>query len=87
MEQQLHVQAVLSVLLATLAGFGGAMCGTSIIFELLKLRVRWTQSTQPRNSEEVTRSDAPGDSVHTNQQPGAQEQVSENGGSVTPHGN
>lgn len=75
------MQAVLSVLLATLAGFGGAMCGTSIIFELLKLRVGWTQSTQPRNSE-----DAPGDSLHANQQPGAQGQVSENGGSVTPHG-
>ncbi|XP_051131416.1 uncharacterized protein LOC127251663 isoform X2 [Andrographis paniculata] len=34
----LHVQAVLSVLLATFAGFGGAMCGTSIFFEILKFR-------------------------------------------------
>ncbi|EYU34440.1 hypothetical protein ABFS82_10G098000 [Erythranthe guttata] len=34
----LHVQAVLSVLLATFAGFGGAMCGTSIIYEILKWR-------------------------------------------------
>lgn len=58
----LHVQAVLSVLLATFAGFGGAMCGTSIFFELLKLRVTWSQSTQPRNPEEVTHPDAPADS-------------------------
>ncbi|XP_073277082.1 uncharacterized protein [Primulina huaijiensis] len=34
----LGVQAVLSVLLATVAGFGGAMCGTSILFEILKRR-------------------------------------------------
>lgn len=34
----LSVQAVLSVLLATFAGFGGAMCGTSILFEILKWR-------------------------------------------------
>lgn len=67
------MQAVLSVLLATFAGFGGAMCGTSIIFELLKLRATWSQATQPRNAEEVTR-------------PDAHEQGSENGGSVTPHG-
>ncbi|GER54311.1 RING/U-box superfamily protein [Striga asiatica] len=32
----IHVQAVLSVLLATFAGFGGAMCGISMIFEILK---------------------------------------------------
>lgn len=38
---QLHVTGVLSVLLATFAGFGGAMCFTSIIYEFLKLRERW----------------------------------------------
>ncbi|GER28701.1 RING/U-box superfamily protein [Striga asiatica] len=37
----LHVQAVLSVLLATFAGFGGVMCGTSIIFEILKWVRTW----------------------------------------------
>lgn len=50
----LHVQAILSVLLATFAGFGGAMCGTSIVFELMKWRRRWNAwSTQERTSEEV----------------------------------
>ncbi|CAA0836491.1 RING/U-box superfamily protein [Striga hermonthica] len=37
----LHVQAVLSVLLATFAGFGGVMCGASIIFEILKWVRTW----------------------------------------------
>lgn len=51
----LHVQAILSVLLATFAGFGGAMCGTSIVFELMKWRSRWNAwSTQERTSEEVS---------------------------------
>ncbi|KAL0309734.1 UNVERIFIED_CONTAM: hypothetical protein Sradi_5915700 [Sesamum radiatum] len=48
----LHVQAVLSVLLATFAGFGGAMCGTSI----LKWRRTWNAWS---NTE--------GDSAQTNQ--------------------
>ncbi|KZV51753.1 hypothetical protein F511_11441 [Dorcoceras hygrometricum] len=41
----LHVQAVLSVLLATFAGFGGAMCGTSILLEILKWRRSWNSSS------------------------------------------
>ncbi|XP_011094674.1 uncharacterized protein LOC105174317 isoform X1 [Sesamum indicum] len=52
----LHVQAVLSVLLATFAGFGGAMCGTSILFEILKWRRTWNAWS---NTE--------GDSAQTNQ--------------------
>jgi hypothetical protein len=40
-----HVQGVLSVFLATLLGFGGAMCGTSVIHEILKWR-RWRQQQQ-----------------------------------------
>lgn len=34
----LKVQAVLAVLLATLAGFGGAMCGASVLLEVLRWR-------------------------------------------------
>lgn len=49
----LHVQAVLAVLLATFAGFGGAMCGTSILFELLKWRRSWRAfSSQPNTSQD-----------------------------------
>ncbi|CAL5443985.1 unnamed protein product [Camellia sinensis] len=48
------IRAVLSVLLATLAGFGGAMSGTVILLETLKLR-RWWQAwlNQQPSSEEV----------------------------------
>ncbi|CAA0830467.1 RING/U-box superfamily protein [Striga hermonthica] len=49
----LHVQAVLSVLLATFAGFGGAMCGTSTIFEILKW-VR-TQNLPPPSGNDSSR--------------------------------
>ncbi|KAL8193341.1 hypothetical protein R6Q57_026922 [Mikania cordata] len=38
---KLNLTGVLSVLLATFAGFGGAMCFTSIIYEFSKLRERW----------------------------------------------
>ncbi|KAI7748523.1 hypothetical protein M8C21_020738 [Ambrosia artemisiifolia] len=38
---KLKVTGLLSVLLATFAGFGGAMCFTSIIYEFLKWRRRW----------------------------------------------
>lgn len=52
---KLHVQAVLSVLLATFAGFGGAMCGTSIFYELLKWRSGWQAwSNQEHGSQDVT---------------------------------
>ncbi|XP_031383487.1 uncharacterized protein LOC116197470 isoform X2 [Punica granatum] len=48
----LHIQAVLSVLLATFSGFGVTMCGTSILNELLRWRRRllvWL--AQRRNSQ------------------------------------
>ncbi|KAF5799286.1 putative Zinc finger, RING-CH-type, Zinc finger, RING/FYVE/PHD-type [Helianthus annuus] len=38
---KLKVTGLLSVLLATFAGFGGAMCFTSIIYEFLKWQRRW----------------------------------------------
>ncbi|CAL5439842.1 unnamed protein product [Camellia sinensis] len=51
-------QAVLSVLLATLAGFGGAMSGTVILLETLKLRRRWQAwlNQQPSSEEMCTMS-------------------------------
>lgn len=54
------MQAVLSVLLATLAGFGGAMCGTSILLEFFKLRDRWDfHLNQNLTSQEVTQPHQP----------------------------
>ncbi|GMQ07405.1 hypothetical protein CsSME_00051601 [Camellia sinensis var. sinensis] len=51
----LHVQAALSVLLATLARFGGTMSGTAILLETLKLRRRWQAwLNQQPSSQEVT---------------------------------
>ncbi|KAK9280029.1 hypothetical protein L1049_013714 [Liquidambar formosana] len=51
------VQAVLSILLSTFAGFGVAMSGSSIIVEFLRWRRRWhAQSDQYRSSQVMTRS-------------------------------
>ncbi|THG20210.1 hypothetical protein TEA_028765 [Camellia sinensis var. sinensis] len=48
-------QAALSVLLATLARFGGTMSGTAILLETLKLRRRWQAwLNQQPSSQEVT---------------------------------
>ncbi|XP_076899752.1 uncharacterized protein LOC143553705 [Bidens hawaiensis] len=50
---KLKVTGLLSVLLATFAGFGGAMCFTSIIYEFLKWRRRWHNwSNQRQESTE-----------------------------------
>ncbi|KAK3038433.1 hypothetical protein RJ639_030599 [Escallonia herrerae] len=63
----LHGQAVLSVFIATLAGFGGAMCGTSLLYEVLKWRRRWqARSTPQPSSQEVTQ---PQQSSETSQTP------------------
>lgn len=49
------MQAVLAVLLATFAGFGGAMCGTSIIFEIIKWRRIWSSwPTSQRDSTQAS---------------------------------
>ncbi|PHT71881.1 hypothetical protein T459_22666 [Capsicum annuum] len=51
----LRVQAVLSILLASFAGFGGVMCGTSFLHELMKWRNRWNaRSTEQHTSQEGT---------------------------------
>ncbi|KAI3706401.1 hypothetical protein L6452_24117 [Arctium lappa] len=48
-----HVQPVLSILLATFAGCGVAMSGSSIIVEILRLKRRWwhDRSDQQMNSQ------------------------------------
>lgn len=43
---QVHVQAVLSILLATFAGFGLVMSGSSILVEILRWRRRWHASLE-----------------------------------------
>ncbi|KAK6942820.1 Zinc finger, RING-CH-type [Dillenia turbinata] len=54
----LHVQGVLSVFLATFAGFGVAMTGNSILAELWRWRRRQhALSSQQRDSEEIVQSD------------------------------
>ncbi|KAJ0476966.1 putative Zinc finger, RING-CH-type, Zinc finger, RING/FYVE/PHD-type [Helianthus annuus] len=53
-----HVQPVLSILLATFAGCGIAMSGSSIIVEILRLKRQWWQdrsADQPINSQIVLR--------------------------------
>ncbi|XP_076884410.1 uncharacterized protein LOC143533540, partial [Bidens hawaiensis] len=54
-----HVQPVLSILLATFAGCGVAMCGSSIIVEIIRLKRRWwpdsDMSDQQMNSQIVLR--------------------------------
>ncbi|XP_031401709.1 probable E3 ubiquitin-protein ligase MARCH10 isoform X2 [Punica granatum] len=52
-----HLQAVLSVLFATFAGFGVAMSGSSILVEFLRWRRTWnsSSSSQPLISQLVTR--------------------------------
>ncbi|KAL4591519.1 hypothetical protein LXL04_004487 [Taraxacum kok-saghyz] len=52
-----HVQPVLSILLATFAGCGVAMSGSSIIVEFLRFRNRWLhgRSDQQMNSQIVLR--------------------------------
>ncbi|PWA39914.1 RING/U-box superfamily protein [Artemisia annua] len=52
-----HVQPVLSILLATFAGCGVAMSGSSIIVEILRLKRQWWQETsdQDLNSQIVLR--------------------------------
>ncbi|XP_059305800.1 uncharacterized protein LOC132057282 [Lycium ferocissimum] len=83
----LRVQAVLSVLLATFAGFGGVMCGTSILLELFKWRTRWnSRSNEQRDSEEGAR---PNQSSEVSPTPQVESQThgAEAGTSGVAHGN
>ncbi|EXC16232.1 hypothetical protein L484_024404 [Morus notabilis] len=56
----LHMQGVLSVLLATFTGFGVTMCGNSILVEVLKWRRRClARVNQTRGSQEGTEPNQP----------------------------
>jgi hypothetical protein len=44
-----HVQAVLSILLATFAGFGVVMSGSSILVEFFRWRRRWQASSEQQH--------------------------------------
>ncbi|KAF3442846.1 hypothetical protein FNV43_RR16764 [Rhamnella rubrinervis] len=64
----LHMQAVLSVLLATFTGFGVTMCGYSILVEVLRWRRTWVaQSNQQRTSQEMTQLDQSPEILNENQ--------------------
>ncbi|GFY93338.1 RING/U-box superfamily protein [Actinidia rufa] len=74
---QFALVAVLSVLIATIAGFGGAMSGTSLLFKFLKLRGRWNaRSNQYQAAREL-------ETAHTTQVDAQPE--SETGDSRTQH--
>lgn len=83
----LHMQAVLSVLLATFAGFGMTMCGTSFLVEISKWRVWWLAlSAQRHNARENSQFDQTPVAVEQNHtQP--QHQETEPGNSETSRGN
>ncbi|GMP85075.1 hypothetical protein CsSME_00038378 [Camellia sinensis var. sinensis] len=66
----LHMQAVLSVFLATLIGFGGAMSGISILREFLKLWKRWRAwPNHQQGSQEVTQLPESAHTPQTDTQP------------------
>ncbi|XP_027191024.1 uncharacterized protein [Cicer arietinum] len=50
---QVGKQAVLAILLASFAGFGVMMSGTSVLAELLKWRRRWQAFSEQRRSSQV----------------------------------
>ncbi|XP_044473362.1 E3 ubiquitin-protein ligase MARCHF7-like [Mangifera indica] len=61
----LHLQALLSVLLAAFAGFGITMCVNYFLGEVLSWRIRWaTWSSQQPQTEEETRQDQLPATVH-----------------------
>lgn len=48
---QINIQPVLSILLATFAGCGVVMCGSSIFVEVLRLRRRWINARLSRQND------------------------------------
>ncbi|XP_058746968.1 uncharacterized protein LOC131619938 isoform X2 [Vicia villosa] len=70
-----HMEAVLAILLATFAGFGTVMCGTSLLMEILKWRRRWlaqwnqqtgnSSNAVPPDQSSATTHPAQSDSQHT----------------------
>lgn len=50
---QIHVQAVLSILLATFAGFGVVMSGSSILVEFFRWRRRWQALAEQQHGPQL----------------------------------
>lgn len=51
---QMHVPAIISILLATFAGFGIAMSVSSVTVEALRWRRRWQERSRQRRGSQVT---------------------------------
>ncbi|KAF2289948.1 hypothetical protein GH714_039271 [Hevea brasiliensis] len=60
----LHMQGVLSVLLATFTGFGITMCGSSVIGEICRWRTRRAQANQQHGSQGETQPHQPPTAAH-----------------------
>jgi hypothetical protein len=62
---QVHIQAVLSVLIAALAGFGVTMCTHSVFIEIWNWRKRClSRSNQNHGSPEGTQPDRSSETAH-----------------------
>jgi len=66
---QLHVQAVVSVIVAAFVGFGVTMCGCSIVLEVLRWRRIWQGRSNMEHGLEagVPTATVPPESVGTHQ--------------------
>lgn len=80
---QVHVQPILSILLATFAGFGVVMSGSSVLVEIFRWRSRWLalqeQQRQTANTVSQPHSGPPSTSqtaVVSNQQNSSQSWIS-----------
>lgn len=63
----LHVQAVVSVIVAAFVGFGVTMCGCSIVLEVLRWRRIWQARPNTQRGPEVGLPTLPTESVGTHQ--------------------
>lgn len=59
LDLQLHMQAVISIILATFAGFGVAMSANSIIVEILRWRARSRRVPHARTRRPVQNNTLP----------------------------
>ncbi|WCJ34579.1 RING/U-box superfamily protein [Euphorbia peplus] len=81
-----HMQAVLSVLLATFTGFGATMCGSSVLGEIIKWSSTWHARANERrnsNSQAVTQPDQVPASSANQTETNTDQQADETRGSET----
>jgi len=76
---QLHLQAVISIILATFAGFGVGMTGNSIIVEILRWRVRRMAPPAPAMARRDRRARAAQQQAPASDQPSGQSSVAGGG--------